>query len=349
MAHKGLGRGLDGLIKAPTQKTTTSSNKETKKNSASGEKVSAPKKTSKPKTTEKSVEKQDKVSKTGTKEIKKEDVVKKNDAISFDEKDLIQEVSINSVEPNTEQPRHNFDIDALTELSESISKFGIITPLLVVKKEGYYEIVAGERRWRAAKMAGLKKVPVIVKEYSEKEISEISLIENLQRENLNPIEEALAYKKLIEDFNLKQDELAERVSKSRATITNAMRLLRLPEEVRQMIVDEIITTGHGRALLGIMDQEMQVEVANRIVDENLSVREVEKIIKSLKNPKKKKAKPDLKELEAIYKDIANKIEFKMGTKVKITPKDVSKGKIEIDYYSTDELDKICDLLISVKE
>ena len=196
-----------------------------------------------------------------------------------------QMMKINDVEPNREQPRKKFEEDALLELSDSIKQFGIIQPLVVQKRKDYYEIIAGERRWRAAKMAGLKEVPVIVKNYTAQEIVEISLIENIQRENLNPIEEAMAFKRLLEEFNLKQDEVAERVSKSRTAVTNSMRLLKLDERVQQMIIDDMISTGHARPLLALDDQEQQYEIANRIFDEKLSVRETEKLIKELKNPK----------------------------------------------------------------
>ena len=195
-------------------------------------------------------------------------------------------VKINEVEPNREQPRKDFDEDSLMELADSIKQFGILQPLIVQKKKDYYEIIAGERRWRAAKLAGVKEVPIIVKEYTDQEIVEISLIENIQRENLNPIEEAMAYKRLLEEFSLKQDEVAERVSKSRTAVTNSMRLLKLSERVQQMIVDDMISTGHARALLAIDDEEQQYMLANKIFDEKLSVRETEKLVKALKNPKK---------------------------------------------------------------
>lgn len=181
-------------------------------------------------------------------------------------------MKINEVEPNRDQPRKNFDEDALLELSDSIKQFGVLQPLLVRKRKDYYEIIAGERRWRAAKLAGVKEVPVIVKEYTDQEILEIGLIENIQRENLNPIEEAIAFKRLLEEFNLKQDEVAERVSKSRTAVTNSMRLLKLSDKVQQMIIDDMISTGHARALLAIDDPELQYTLANKIFDEKLSVR-----------------------------------------------------------------------------
>ena len=183
------------------------------------------------------------------------------------------------VEPNRDQPRKKFDEDAILELADSIKQFGVLQPLLVRKNKDYYEIIAGERRWRAAKQAGVKEVPVIVKEYTEQEIVEIGLIENIQRENLNPIEEAMAFKRLLEEFNLKQDEVAERVSKSRTAVTNSMRLLKLDERVQQMIIDDMISTGHARALLAIDDKDEQYNLANRIFDEKLSVRDTEKLVK----------------------------------------------------------------------
>lgn len=257
-------------------------------------------------------------------------------------------LKINQVEPNREQPRKDFDEDALLELADSIKQFGVLQPLLVKKKKGYYEIIAGERRWRAAKLAGLKEIPVIVKEYTDQEIVEISLIENIQRENLNPIEEAMAFKRLLEEFNLKQDEVAERVSKSRTAVTNSMRLLKLSDKVQQMIIDDMITTGHARALLAIDDEEQQYTLANKIFDEKLSVRETEKLVKSLKNPKKPIVKEKIEHV-FVYDDIVEKMKNIMGTKVNINAKANGKGKIEIEYYSEDELERIYDLIMSIKE
>lgn len=250
-------------------------------------------------------------------------------------------VKITKVEPNREQPRKNFDEDALLELSESIKQFGLLQPILVQDRKDYYEIIAGERRWRAAKLAGLKEVPVIIKNLTEQEIVEIALIENIQREDLNPIEEALAYKKLLEEFNLKQDEVAERVSKSRTAVTNSMRLLKLSEEVQRMIIDEMITTGHARALLGVSDPEQQYLLAQRIFDEKLSVREIEKIVKNMGKPAKEKKDKSIDEsLQVIYQDISEKLKVKLGTKVNVVPKENGSGKIEIEFYSHDELDRI---------
>lgn len=259
-------------------------------------------------------------------------------------------LNINKVEPNRDQPRKNFDEDALLELAESIKQFGILQPLLVQKKDDYYQIVAGERRWRAAKMAGIKEVPVIIKQLSDQEIMEISLIENIQRENLNPIEEALAYKRLLNEFNLKQDEVAERVSKSRTAVTNSMRLLKLNEKVQQMVIDEMLTTGHARALLGIDDQEKQFLVAQKIFDEKLSVRDTEKLVKKLQKEKKEnKDTVDQKDekLEAIYRDLEEQIKQIFGTKVYIKQKNAKEGKVEIEYYSQDELDRIVDMFRTI--
>lgn len=258
-----------------------------------------------------------------------------------------QLVSINKVEPNREQPRRNFEEDSLLELAESIKQFGILQPLLVQDKKDYYEIIAGERRWRAAKMAGLKEIPVIIKNYSVLEAVEIALIENIQREDLNPIEEAMAYKRLLDEFSLKQDEVAERVSKSRTAVTNSMRLLKLDERIQQMIVDDMITTGHARALLSIEDREEQYKIANQIFDEKLSVREVEKLVKLIKNPKKVKNQPKIEHM-FIYEDIEDKMKQIIGTKVRVNPKQNGKGKIEIEYYSKDELERIYELIMGVK-
>ncbi len=256
-------------------------------------------------------------------------------------------VRLSKVEPNREQPRKQFDEDSLMELAESIKQYGVLQPLLVLDKKEYYEIIAGERRWRAAKIAGIKEIPVIVKEYSKQEIVEISLIENIQRENLNPIEEAMAFKRLLEEFQLKQDEVAERVAKSRAAVTNSLRLLKLEKKVQEMLVDEMLTTGHARALLAITDPAEQVELATRVFDEKLSVRETEKLIKSMLEPaKKNEVKEDPAE-NAVYEQLENKMKDIVGTKVTINRKKNNKGKIEIEYYSQDELERIIDMFESI--
>lgn len=248
-------------------------------------------------------------------------------------------VNITMVEPNRDQPRKNFNEDALEELAESIKQYGLLQPILVQDRKTYYEIIAGERRWRAARKAGLKEVPVIIRNYTEQEIVEIALIENIQREDLNPIEEAQAYKKLLTEFNLKQDEVAERVSKSRSTVTNSMRLLKLCDEVQQMVIEDMISTGHARALLAVENPTEQYVLAQRIFDEKLSVRDVEKIVKNLGKPAKEKP-PVNKELDMFYQDIAEKLKQNLGTKVQISGKGDGTGKIEIEFYSNDDLDRL---------
>ncbi len=254
-------------------------------------------------------------------------------------------VKITAVEPNRKQPRKNFDEDSLQELADSIRQVGVIQPILVQDRKDHYEIIAGERRWRAAKLAGLKEVPVIIRDYTEQEIMEISLIENIQREDLNPIEEAQAYKRLLTEFNLKQDEVAERVSKSRTAVTNSMRLLKLTDKVQQMVIDEMISTGHARAILGIEDPEEQYEVAQRIFDEKLSVREVEKLVKNLHKPEKPKNKlNDDVTMQVIYQDIEDKLKQRLSTKVTVTSKGEGSGKIEIEFYNHEDLDRLLDII-----
>ena len=306
----GLGRGLDALFPEKTVQ-------------------------SKPKTTVKTA----KQTNTATPETKKSSQHENSNGERM--------MKLSMIEPNREQPRKKFDEDALQELADSIKQYGVLQPLLVRKRKDYYEIIAGERRWRAAKLAGVKEVPVIIKEYTEQQAVEIALIENIQRENLNPIEEAIAYKRLLEEFNLKQDEVAERVSKSRTAVTNSMRLLKLSDKVQQMIIDDMISTGHARALLAIDDPELQYTLANKIFDEKLSVRETEKLIKILKNPKKT-AKKEKIEHTFIYENLEEKMKGIMGTKVNVNPKSNGKGKIEIEYYSEEELERIYDLIMSIQ-
>ncbi|WP_027431102.1 ParB/RepB/Spo0J family partition protein [Lachnospira multipara] len=255
-------------------------------------------------------------------------------------------VKISLVEPNRDQPRKMFDEDALIELSESIKQYGILQPLLVQKKDNYYEIIAGERRWRAAKMAGVKEVPVIIKDYTTQEVMEIALIENIQREDLNPIEEALAYQRLIKDYRLKQDEVAEKVSKSRTAITNSLRLLKLDSRVQDMVVEGKLSSGHARAIITIEDKDKQYFIAQKIFDEKLSVRDVEKLMRELDKPEKvEKPKP---ENDFVYRDLEEKFKKIMGTQVVIKNKNNNKGKIEIEYYSQAELERIIDLFNKVK-
>lgn len=255
-------------------------------------------------------------------------------------------VKITKVEPNREQPRKNFNEDALQELADSIKEHGILQPILVKDRKDHYEIIAGERRWRAAKLAGLKEVPVIIRDLSDQEIVEIALIENIQREDLNPIEEAQAYKKLLTEFNLKQDEVAERVSKSRTAVTNSMRLLKLCDEVQQMVIDDMISTGHARAILSIEDPEEQYTLAQRIFDEKLSVRDVEKLVKNRNKPKVEKPKKEKNEsLEIIYQETANKLKDVLGTKVAVSSKGDGTGKIEIEFFSHEDFDRLMEILI----
>lgn len=269
------------------------------------------------------------------KEVKEVEVPEKKGAETI--------VKITMVEPNREQPRKLFDEDALQELADSIKQFGLLQPILVQDRKDHYEIIAGERRWRAAKLAGLKEVPVIIRNYTEQEIVEISLIENIQREDLNPIEEAQAYKRLLEEFNLKQDEVAERVSKSRAAVTNSIRLLKLSNEVQQMVIDEMISTGHARALLAIENPEEQYNLAQKIFDEKLSVRDVEKLVKNIHKPAKPK-KLDDKALQAIYLDIEENLKQKLSTKVSVSSKGNGAGKIEIEFYNHDDLDRLLEMI-----
>ena len=267
--------------------------------------------------------------------------------------ETVTELDLDLIEPNRKQPRKYFDETALEELAASLKAYGMIQPIVVKKNGEYYEIIAGERRWRAAKIAGMEKVPVVLKAWEGSEAFEAALVENLQREDLNPIEEAIAYKRLLTEFNLKQDEVAERVSKSRTAVTNSMRLLKLDERVQQMVIDDMISTGHARALLGIDDQEKQYTTAQKIFDEKLSVRETEKLVKKIQQEKDQpEAKEEVKidpKMEAICRDLEEKMKVILGTKVAINQKDNQKGRIEIEYYSMDELDRIMDLFGSIRK
>lgn len=285
-------------------------------------------------TTEDVSPKASKQTKTGA--VTKTEVVKK----------VEQTLNINRIEPNKNQPRKEFNEDALQELADSIKQFGVIEPLVVVKRKGYYELIAGERRWRAARLAGLKEVPVIIKDYDDQQIVEIALIENIQREDLNPIEEAHAYERLIQEFNLTQDEVAERVSKSRTTVTNALRLLKLTEKVQQMLIDDMLSTGHVRALITITEPQLQYETAMYIFDKKLSVRETESYVKKLlnKKPKEKTSEKEDPELSFLYKAIENRLKESLGTKTTIKAKTKDSGKIEIEYYSQEDLERITQLL-----
>ena len=305
---KGLGRGLNQLI-------PTGDEARTKSKSTPGE-----------------------TTKTITKEVVKEVV-----------KEVEQKVKITQIEPNKSQPRKQFDEDALQELADSIKQYGVLEPLIVTKKGKFYEIIAGERRWRAARLAGVKEVPVVIREYTDREIMEISLIENIQREDLNPIEDALAYESLINDYSLTQEEVAEKVSKNRSTIANSLRLLKLCDEVRQMIIEDKLTTGHARALIPIEDAELQTEAANFIFDNKLSVRDTEIYIKKLLSiPKESKENiVATNDLSIFYNDIESRLKDILGAKIAIKSKNNEKGKIEINYYSQDELERITEMLYSI--
>lgn len=305
---KGLGRGLNQLI-------PTGDEARTKSKSTPGE-----------------------TTKTITKEVVKEVV-----------KEVEQKIKITQIEPNKSQPRKQFDEDALQELADSIKQYGVLEPLIVTKKGKFYEIIAGERRWRAARLAGVKEVPVVIREYTDREIMEISLIENIQREDLNPIEEALAYESLINEYSLTQEEVAEKVSKNRSTIANSLRLLKLCDEVRQMIIEDKLTTGHARALIPIEDAELQTEAANFIFDNKLSVRDTEIYIKKLLSiPKESKENiVATNNLSIFYNDIESRLKDILGAKIAIKSKNNDKGKIEINYYSQDELERITEMLYSI--
>lgn len=312
-AKKGLGRGLNDLI--PTGDSGSSSTR--------GKAKEAPKT----------------VTKTVTKEVIKEVV-----------KEVEQKLKITQIEPNKSQPRKQFDEDALMELADSIKQFGVLEPLIVTKRGKYYEIIAGERRWRAARIAGVKEVPVVIRDYTDKEIMEISLIENIQREDLNPIEEALAYEALISEYGLKQDEVADRVSKSRSTITNSLRLLKLCDKVRQMVIDDMLTTGHARALIPIEDPELQYEAATTIFDKKLSVRDTEAFVKKLlSEPKSKENNVATKSLDVFYMDIEKHLKDLLGAKIAIKARNNGKGKIEISYFSQDELERITEMLYTISK
>lgn len=264
------------------------------------------------------------------------------------EKPVEQKLKVSLIEPNGTQPRKKFDEESLKELADSIKQYGVLQPLLVQKKGSHYEIIAGERRWRAAKMAGLTEIPVVIREYNKQQTMEIALIENVQRDDLNPIEEAQAYQRLIQEFDLTQEEIASRVSKNRATITNSMRLLKLDKRVQQMLIDGKISSGHARALLGLEEGESQYQAAVKIVQENLSVRDVEKLVKLMNQPKKKKKETETgPDVNLIYRQIEDKLKSIMGTKVVINRKDKNKGRIEIEYYSQEELERLIELMESM--
>ena len=328
MAQKrgGLGRGLNSLIP----------------NKSKSAEYTALETAEQQKTTEISTKNTDNVDKP---EEKSEN---KTTAAPVDDKDAVKLVKISLVEPNREQPRKNFRDEGIDELAASISQYGVIQPLLVQKKDDYYEIIAGERRWRAAKKAGIREIPVIVREYNNKEAVEISLIENIQREDLNPIEEAMAYDRLMREFSMTQEQVAERVSRSRSAIANALRLLRLPETLKGMVIAGEISEGHARALLAIPSEEAQLSLAKKIVKDSLSVRETEKVVQNLMRTLPKKTKTRDLSKEALLGSLSGQLENVFGTKVAIREGGRHRGKIEIEYYSDEDLDRIVELLQSVK-
>ena len=264
------------------------------------------------------------------------------------EKPVEQTLKLNLIEPNSEQPRKNFDEESLQELADSIKQYGVLQPLIVQKKGNHYEIIAGERRWRAAKLAGITDVPVLIREYDKQQTMEIALIENVQRADLNPIEEAQAFQQLIQEFHLTQEEIANRVSKNRATITNSMRLLKLDVRVQDMLAEGKISSGHARALLGLEEGERQYQVAVKIIEEKLSVRDVEKLVKMMNRPPKEKKPEKGPDIDLIYRQVEDKLKSIMGTKVVINQKDKNKGRIEIEYYSQEELERLIELMESLR-
>ena len=336
----GLGRGLDALIAPPKQSVHNSGTTKNDRTDRVIEKIVE-------KPVEMIVEVPVEIEKVVEKIVEKpvEKIVEKIVEVPKE-----THLRIDEIEPNRFQPRKNFDEDSLQELADSIRQFGVIQPLVVQKTNyDFYEIIAGERRWRAARIAGLKEVPVIIKDYSPMESVEIALIENIQREDLNPIEEAMAFHRLIEEFGLKQDEAAEKVAKSRTAVTNSLRLLKLDDRVKQMIIDDMISSGHGRALLGIEDKDEQYLTATKVFDHKMSVRETEKLVKSINTQKgsAEKKKTIDEESLLVLKSMEDRIKSIVGTKVTIKGKANNKGKIEIEYYSMDELERIMDLFNTV--
>ena len=341
MAKRGLGKGLGALF---GEEITAEENVVIKK-----EPKAAPQKNTEAKSEKKS---SSSTSSGAKKEVKKkpETVVVEVEKVveKIIEKPVEQKIKLTLIEPTSSQPRKQFDEESLQELAASIKEYGVLQPLLVKEKDGHYEIIAGERRWRAAKLAGLTEVPALIREYDKQKTMEVALIENIQRTDLNPIEEALAYQRLIREFDLTQEEIASRVSKNRATITNSMRLLKLDERVQQMLVEGQISSGHARALLGLEDGESQYQAAKKIMQENLSVRDVEKLVKMMSRPKKEKKEQETgPDINLIYRQLEDKLKTIMGTKVIINRKDKNKGRIEIEYYSQEELERLIELMESM--
>ena len=360
-AKRGLGRGLGALFGEDTVEEVISEEKATarKHESALSEtknktenhivnkKQNAEKNTEVRKNVQKNEKREAQTSETGIFDVVKEISPQEQEKEVQTQTEL--ELKISEIEPNRDQPRKAFDEEQLEELADSIRKYGVLQPLLVQKKGESYEIIAGERRWRAAKLAGLKMIPAVIREYSPQQAMEIALIENVQREDLNPIEEAQAYQRLMQEFSLKQEEIAERVSKNRTTITNCMRLLNLAPEVQQMLIEGRIASGHARTLLAVADPYQQLELAKKVELERMSVREVEKAVKLLGKEKKEKKKSQVDEaVELVFQDMENRMKTVMGTKVNISRKDKSKGKIEIEYYSEAELERLVELIESIQ-
>ncbi len=318
MARSGLGKGLSALI--PTGDSATETESPKKKNTKSASKG-------------KSTEKVHETIKEVIKEVPAETMV-----------------NVSDIEPNRSQPRKIFDEEELNALADSIKKYGVIEPIVVTKNDKHYEIIAGERRWRASRIAGIKQVPVIIKDYSDQEKMEVALIENLQRSDLNPIEEANAYKLLIDVYNLTQEEVADKVSKSRTAVTNFLRLLKLSENVQEMLVDGRLSIGHARPLLALSDPDLQYETALLIYDRKMSVREAEKLVKKLLNvePSDYPAVPEEDKISFVYKEIEENLKNVLGTKAKIKDRGKNKGKIEIEYSSADELDRLINMLYNVR-
>ena len=353
-AKRGLGRGLGALFGDDTVEEVIAEEKAEK--AAERKTQRAAIKTKTEKNGKKISRKAEKIEQMGVENAVESQMTSNpgfSESKKTQEEELIQtelEVKVSEIEPNRDQPRKVFDEAQLQELADSVQKYGVLQPLLVQKKGESYEIIAGERRWRAAKLAGFREVPVIVREYTRQQTMEIALIENVQRADLNPIEEAKAYQMLIQEFGLRQEDVAERVAKNRATITNSMRLLKLDERVQEMLIQDRLTGGHARALLSLEDGEKQYQLALKTVENHLSVREVERLVKELLKPKKAKKKADPeRDMEVFFKDVEEKLKGVMGTKVSINRKDKNKGRIEIEYYSSAELERLIELLESLRQ
>ena len=342
----GLGRGLDALI--PKKETAKASSKESEKAKEIEETEYSDEEDLEEETTQSGKGRTSSKQEAANKSSSSNTGLSKSSGDGIPTGDVIS-MRISKVEPNRDQPRKYFDDTAIEELADSVRQFGIIQPLLVQKKDDYYEIIAGERRWRAAQKAGLKEVPVIVKTFSNQEAVEVSLIENIQREDLNPIEEAKAYERLVNEYGLSQEAVAGRVSKSRSAVANSMRLLKLNEAVQSKVETGELSEGHARAILGVADEELQTLIADTVIKDRLSVRQTEKLVRDQTKPKSKTRQPVTNALdEALLQDLNEKLKAALGTKVTIRPQGKNGGKIEIEYYSEDDLDRIYELLCSVR-